>query len=109
MESAVLAIPETSARLSRVQALPWYCIAAVFGATCIPIAALWDISWHSTIGRDTFWTPAHVTIHIGGLVPGFAAVWVMLGATFLGTPQDRAAAVRIGGFYAPLGAWVIIW
>jgi hypothetical protein len=89
--------------------LPWYCLAAVFGATCIPIGALWDISWHSTIGRDTFWTPAHITIHLGGLIPGFTAGWLALRATYFGTPTERSAAVQLGPFYAPLGAWVIIW
>ena len=93
----------------RVAAVPWYCLAVVFGATCIPIGALWDISWHSTIGRDTFWTPAHVTIHLGGLVPGFTAGWLALRATYFGTPEERAAAVSLGPFRAPLGAWVIIW
>ena len=94
---------------TRATALPWYCLAVVFGATCIPIGALWDISWHSTIGRDTFWTPAHITIHLGGLVPGFTAGWLALRATYFGTPEERAAAVSLGPFRAPLGAWVIIW
>jgi hypothetical protein len=108
MESAVLTFAE-SPRLTKAATVPWYCLFAVFGATCIPIGALWDISWHSTIGRDTFWTPAHITIHVGGVVPGLTAGWLALRATFFGTPEERGAAVRIGKFYAPLGAWVIIW
>jgi hypothetical protein len=95
--------------VSRKAALPWYCVAVVFGALCIPIGALWDISWHSTIGRDTFWTPAHITIHLGGLIPGFTAGWLALRATYFGTAEEKAAAVRLGSFRAPLGAWVIIW
>ena len=94
---------------SRVSALPWYCLAVIFGATCIPVGALWDISWHSTIGRDTFWTPAHITIHLGGLIPGFTAGWLALRATYFGTAEERAASVGLGPFRAPLGAWVIIW
>jgi hypothetical protein len=23
-----------------------------------------DISWHRSIGRDTFWTPAHIAIYM---------------------------------------------
>jgi hypothetical protein len=110
MPSATLthavAAPQTSAR---AVSLPWYCLAAIFGATCIPIGALWDISWHSTIGRDTFWTPAHIAIHLGGLIPGFTAGWLALRATWFGTEAERAAAVSLGPFRAPLGAWVIIW
>jgi hypothetical protein len=110
MEAAVLTgvVHEEKVR-SQGMALPWYCLTAVFGATCIPIGALWDISWHSTIGRDTFWTPAHIMIHLGGLVPGFTAGWLALRTTFFGTETEKAAAVRLLGFHAPLGAWIIIW
>jgi hypothetical protein len=94
---------------TKAAALPWHCLAVIFGALCIPVGALWDISWHSTIGRDTFWTPAHITIHLGGLIPGFTAGWLALRATWFGTPEERGAAVRLGPFRAPLGAWVIIW
>lgn len=110
MEAAVLShVTDRSAGQSAVSTLPWYCLAAVLGATCIPIGALWDISWHSTIGRDTFWTPAHLTIQLGGLIPGFTAGWLALRATYLGTAAERGAAVSLGPFRAPLGAWVIIW
>src|SRR5262245_13279652 len=37
------------------------------GLACLPIGLLWDISHHSTIGRDTFWTPAHIVIQLGGI------------------------------------------
>jgi hypothetical protein len=30
--------------------------------TSIVFGLYWDISWHMTIGRDTFWTPAHLAI-----------------------------------------------
>src|SRR5216117_3525960 len=109
MESALTWVEGTAAPTARRVAVPWYCFTIVLGALCIPLGALWDISWHSTIGRDTFWTPAHITIHIGGVVPGLTAGWLALRATFFGTPEERATAVRIGGLYAPLGAWVIIW
>jgi len=90
-------------------ALPWFCWTAVLGATCIPLGALWDISWHSTIGRDTFWTPAHLLIQLGGLLPGFTADWLALKTSYFGTEEDKRAAVTLFGFQAPLGAWVIIW
>ncbi len=34
--------------------LPWHFKAVVFAATCILVGIVWDISWHGTIGRDTF-------------------------------------------------------
>src|SRR5687767_8891824 len=94
---------------SRAAALPWYCLAVIFGAACIPIGALWDISWHSTIGRDTFWTPAHIMIYLGGAVPGMCCGWLAIKTSFFGTEAERAASVRYLGFHAPLGAWVTIW
>lgn len=109
MEAVLPSVSASERESCRAAALPWYCLTAVFGALCIPIGALWDISWHSTIGRDTFWTPAHITIHLGGLIPGFTAGWLALRATWFGTAEERANAVTLGPFQAPLGAWVIIW
>lgn len=89
--------------------LPWPLYAAVAGSTSIVVGLLWDISWHSTIGRDTFWTPAHMAIYLGGILAGAAAGYLALKTTFAGTPRERAAAVRFWGFRAPLGAWVMVW
>src|SRR5688572_15514591 len=88
---------------------PWFCQAIVFAATCILVGIVWDISWHSTIGRDTFWTPAHICIHFGGTLGGFVCGWLVLKATFFGTERERAASIRVWGFRGPLGAWVTIW
>lgn len=81
----------------------------MLGATSIVVGILWDISWHRTIGRDTFWTPAHLAIQLGGLLGGFTAGWLVMRTTFFGTAEERAASVRIWGLYGPLGAWVTIW
>src|SRR2546423_13282168 len=89
--------------------LPLYCWILVFGAACIPMGVLWDISWHSTIGRDTFWTPAHIMTYLGGIIPGLTCGWLAVKTHFLGGPSDKAASVRLWGFQAPLGAWVTIW
>jgi hypothetical protein len=89
--------------------LPRYCYVLVLGAACIPIGVLWDISWHSTIGRDTFWTPAHIVTYLGGLVPGLTCGWLALKTHFFGSVEERAASVRLWGFQAPLGAWITIW
>ena len=101
--------PQASARPATMSATPWYCPTIVFAAFCILVGIVWDISWHSTIGRDTFWTPAHICIHFGGTLGGFMCGWLVLRATFLGTAEDRAASVRVWGFRGPLGAWVTIW
>ena len=88
---------------------PWYCRAVLFAAACILVGIVWDISWHSTIGRDTFWTPAHMVIYLGGTVGGLVGGWLALKTTFFGTAAERDGSVTLWGMRAPLGAWVSIW
>jgi hypothetical protein len=90
-------------------AVPWWIYAVLFASTCVILGVLWDISWHQTIGRDTFWTPAHMAIYLGGVVAGMTCGWLALHITFAGTPVERGESVRFWGFRAPLGAWVCIW
>jgi hypothetical protein len=105
MESVVtIEAPERTRE--RPTALPWYVVAMAIGATSVVVGVLWDISWHKTIGRDTFWTPAHMAIYLGGLIGGFGGGWLALRTTFGG---GRDAGVRFWGFRAPLGAWLAIW
>lgn len=87
----------------------WHARAVVFAAACVMVGVYWDISWHMTIGRDSFWTPAHLLIQAGGLIAGVSSGYVALRTTFAGTPQQRAASVGFWGFRAPLGAWVCVW
>jgi hypothetical protein len=96
------------AEATRSATVPWYFKLLIFGAMCIPIGTLWDISWHSTIGRDTFWTPAHIVTYMGGLIPGLVCGWIALKTHFWGTPEERAGAVTFWGFRAPIGAWISI-
>jgi hypothetical protein len=87
----------------------WPVYVAVAGLVCLPVGLLWDISHHSSIGRDTFWTPAHIIIQLGGIVPAMLFAWVALQTTFRGTTAERDAAVRFWGARAPLGVWVTVW
>ncbi len=89
--------------------IPWHLTAVLFAATSVVVGVIWDISWHRSIGRDTFWTPAHLAIYLGGVVAGLACGWLVLRTTFAGTPEEKAATVRFWGFRGPLGAWVCIW
>jgi len=82
---------------------------AVIGLACLPIGLVWDISHHSTIGRDTFWTPAHIIIQLGGIVPALLFAGIAFKTTFQGTQAERDASVSFWGFRAPLGVWVTIW
>ena len=82
--------------------------AVLFASCCVLIGVVWDISWHQSIGRDTFFSPPHLAIYLGGVVAGLACGWVVLRASFGG--GDAAATVSFWRFFrGPLGAWVSIW
>ncbi|PYP57924.1 MAG: hypothetical protein DMD44_08600 [Gemmatimonadetes bacterium] len=102
------AIPSERAT-PRVAILPWYVAATLVAATSAKVGIIWDISWHRSIGRDTFWTPAHMAIYLGGVLAGLSCGWLALRTTFAGPAQARAASVRFWGFRAPLGAWLGVW
>ena len=103
---ATPAVPE---RGSAAPPFAWHPPAVVFAAVCVMIGVYWDISWHMSIGRDSFWTPAHLLIQAGGLIAGLTSGYVALRTTFGGDPAAQEQAVSFWGFRAPLGAWVCIW
>ncbi|MBA3891176.1 MAG: hypothetical protein H0X64_11675 [Gemmatimonadaceae bacterium] len=88
---------------------PWYLTAVLIAAALTYVGVLWDIAWHSTIGRDTFWSPPHLCTYASGLLVGIACGWIALKTTFAGTPEERARSVGLWGFRAPLGAWICTW
>ena len=89
--------------------IPWYvwcCLAAVTSAM---IGAQWDISWHRSIGRDTFWTPAHIAIYLCGVLAGIACAYLILSTTFDKSSPLRPSSVTMWGFRGPLGAFIAAW
>ena len=109
LEHAPIAFPKAETKSAATPAVSTSVQAVLVGGTSIVIGILWDISWHRTIGRDTFWTPAHMAIYFGGLLSGLTCGWLVLRTTFLAPPDQRAGAVRLWGFRGPLGAWITIW
>jgi hypothetical protein len=91
------------------QGTPWLVWANVIASVCIATGLYWDISWHETIGRDSFWTPAHLLIQFGALLGAFGSAWVIMRTTFGGDPEARANSVNVLGFRAPLGAFIAAW
>ena len=110
-ERRALGAGGTRARsLARALAIDATIPAVLFASATIIIGLHWDIAWHRTIGRDTFWSPPHVMEQIAASVAGLFCGWRVLYTSFMGTDADRAGAVRWWGkFYGPLGAWVCIW
>ena len=98
---------DSSAR-SRSDSL-WPLYAVLFASLCIVIGLIWDISWHRTIGRDTFWSPPHLLEQIAAVVAGMSCGFVVLRTTFAGTAEEKERSVHFWGFQGPLGAWICIW
>jgi hypothetical protein len=105
---ATLAGAETKSKAAATDRV-WHAYAVVIAAVCVMIGVYWDISWHMTIGRDTFWTPAHLLIQSGGMIAGLTSGFVVLKSTIMPNERDIATGVRVWGFRGPLGAWLCIW
>ena len=100
---------EQSASVSRESAVPWFVWSGVLAVSSIAFGLYWDISWHMTIGRDTFWTPAHLAIQFGGILAAFTCIVLIFSTTFSHSSALQSASVRIWGFRGPLGAFLTAW
>jgi hypothetical protein len=92
-----------------VAAVRWYVWSAVVAVTSTIFGLYWDISWHVGIGRDTFWTPAHLAIQFGAVLTGISCGYLILHTTFAGDAEEKAVSVRVLGFRGPLGAFIAAW
>jgi hypothetical protein len=89
--------------------VPWYLWAAALAVTSAYIGGYWDISWHRSIGRDTFWTAPHLAIYACGLLAGLSSGYLILIATFERASSLRSVSVRMWGLSGPLGAFISVW
>jgi len=110
MTATTLPLSGADARAAaKSAAIPWYLAAVLLSSTFIAVGLLWDISWHQSVGRDSFWTLPHLLEQLGAFIAGTSCGWVVLHTTFAGSPEARSESVRFWGFRGPLGAWVCIW
>jgi hypothetical protein len=89
--------------------VPWYVWFGALAVTSASIGGAWDVSWHRSIGRDTFWTPAHLAIQACGVMAAIICGYLMLINTFGRSENLKAASVNVLGFRAPLGAFIAAW
>jgi hypothetical protein len=69
----------------------------------------WDISWHRTIGRYSFFNPAHVTIYLSAIFAACSCGYLILSTTFNKHSPLRAISAQVLGLRGPLGAFVASW
>jgi len=100
----------TAAQVSAAaDSVPWYiwsCLVAVLSSL---VGGAWDISWHESIGRDTFWTTPHILIQLCGVISGFSCGYLILSTTFQKNSPLRAYSISMWGFRGPMGAFLCAW
>src|SRR6266702_3698151 len=99
----------TAAAQCRVQVQAFDLGLAALAATLIPVSLIWDFSWESTIGVDRFWSPPHLTTHVGVWLSGLLGIRLLVGARRSRRRGERTLAVNLGPLCAPSGAWVLLW
>ncbi len=89
--------------------VPWYVLLGVLALTSANIGGAWDVSWHRSIGRDTFWTPAHLAIYACGVLAGILCAYLIFDTTFNRKSPLRSSSVSVFGLRAPFGAFLAAW
>ncbi len=89
------------------RAIPWYLWCALLASGSVALGVHWDIAWHRSIGRDTFWSPPHMMIYAAAILAALASGSQILRATF--TRGEAPGTVRVLGFRGPLGAFITAW
>ena len=109
MSATTASFPGRPFASSNERSVPWYIWVGILAVTSATIGGAWDVSWHRSIGRDTFWTPAHMMIYACGVLAGIVGAWLACRATFGRDTRLRAQSVTIFGVHAPLGVFLAAW
>lgn len=89
--------------------IPWYLWCAALAVTSAFVGGYWDISWHRSIGRDTFWSAPHMAIYACGILAGISSGYLIFSTTFGRNAALKDVSVRIWGLSGPLGAFISAW
>ena len=104
--------PLTATRATRSPAgdsVPWYIWSLFAASVSVVVGGYWDISWHMSIGRDSFWTPAHMAIQACGIIAAITSSYLIFSCTLGRNPALRPATVEVWRFHGPLGAFIAAW
>ncbi|HEY8476167.1 MAG TPA: hypothetical protein VIN09_04805 [Chloroflexota bacterium] len=73
--TGALAVGRAPSPMDLVAGVPLALWLAVGSSVLSYAGAVWDVSWHRTVGRDTFWSPPHLVLYAGVLAGLGVAVW----------------------------------
>ena len=66
-----------------------YVYACVFSSVCIVTGLIWDISWHTSIGRDGLFAPPHLVIYLGAVLAGLFSGYQVLKTSFFSSAEEK--------------------
>lgn len=90
--------------------IPVFVYATAAASLSIIIGLIWDISWHTSIGRDGLLSPPHIGMYLGAVISGFFSGYQVLKTSFWGSSEEKQKSVKFWGiFYGSLGALFCIW
>ncbi len=96
----------------RSNPIPWYLWCMLAAAVSADVGCYWDIAWHRSIGRATFWSPPHFAVYLCGVLASIACGYLIFATTFWKSSYAKAATIRIWGCRGPagavLGAWGVV-
>jgi hypothetical protein len=107
--AAATATSEITSGVDRRAGVPWYLWVSALAVTSAYVGGYWDISWHRSIGRDSFWSAPHIAIYACGVLAGISSAYLIFSTTFGGNAALRDVSVRIWGLRGPLGAFIAAW
>ena len=106
---AATATAESHDRDGPSAGVPWYLWVSALAVTSAYVGGYWDISWHRSIGRDSFWSAPHIAIYACGVLAGISSAYLIFSTTFGRDASLRDVSVRIWGLRGPLGAFISAW
>ena len=81
------------------RAIQPYVYASVFSSLCIIVGLNWDISWHTSIGRDGLLAPPHDVIYLGAILAGLFSSYQILHTTLFGAATEKQSSVKFWGVF----------
>ncbi len=99
-----------SSKALSIAGIPVYVYAVSLASLLVILGIIWDISWHTTIGRDKLLSPPHLLIYLGAVFGGLFSGIQVLWNTFKADAATKSGLVKVWGFfYSSLGALFCIW
>src|SRR3984957_2170768 len=92
--------------IASTESIPWYIWSCLIAGICSVMGGAWDISWHESIGRDTFWTTPHILIQLCGVLSGISCGYLILSTTFQKNSPLRDHSISLWGFRGPMVAFM---